>query len=301
MSLMLGMRTEPLSVVTEQHRLADLPLFGPGSASVPHGTPIAALAGKMGYEQIVGKGHVGWWLRQARIARVVSALALSVGSAASLSGCLDTTNVTNDCRELQQRCTDRGREVCGGGLGFTGWKVDACPSETPFCVETEPDAAFDVECVSEPHCSATEACETKGLCADSEHGCVATEEGCANACPNGECVLDGARCAFTDLGCASRPDCKARGNCGAGPFGCQATVSGCAESDSCKGEGYCGVVDSTCEVTAEGCANSEACQRVGLCGLSPEGTCEPTAEGCANSTNCMETGFCRLQDGYCQK
>lgn len=261
----------------------------------------------MGHVKGMGKGQLKFfdegrsWLRLTRrVLGVLGLFALWVGSGASLSGCRMNAEA-EQCIQGQMRCTDRGRELCAGDF-YTAWRVESCPSDTPFCIETEPHTVVMAECASEPHCSATRACAEQGLCADSDDGCVATAEGCANACPNGECVFDGLRCPLTDVGCAASPDCKMRGYCTAGASGCIGTATSCAESDWCRADGFCGLVDSQCAITAEGCASSETCLRAGLCGLSSDGgSCEPTAEGCATSKDCREFGFCGFADGYCHK
>ena len=112
----------------------------------------------MRQERGKGEGQMsfgdGWqsWRRRARRTRltavVLGLFGLWVGSATCLSGCILPTR---ECIQGRHRCSDRGREVCIGGEGWTHWEDDdACPSDKPFCIESEEGGSPVVVCASEP-------------------------------------------------------------------------------------------------------------------------------------------------------
>jgi hypothetical protein len=223
-----------------------------------------------------------------------------------LGACIPTPEGCNaldsedECAGQDRRCNDQGvLQRCAESPCGNSWIDDACGSDEPICFSlgTSPARGSRAECVSEARCSATSDCARDGLCGDGTSGCVATEEGCAKACPDGFCGFAGGRCVPTDAGCASAPSCLQRGLCAAGSGTCTPTAEGCANSDACKSDGSCGFAGGLCASTAEGCAGSSECLAWGRCGLGDSGRCESTEEGCASSEHCASSGTC-FAGGY---
>lgn len=109
--------------------------------------------------------------------------------------------------------------------------------------------------------------------------------------------------------CRRRPECAARGLCGAPPpekrdatRGCHAVADDdCSASAECREEGKCAADNGVCRaITRRDCEQSNACRERGEC--SPDqGACRVLTEAdCEGSSACSLRGLCSAERGICR-
>jgi len=244
------------------------------------------------------------------LAAIAALCGLGVALTSALSGCTigaecaPTLGDEDECNATEVHCVDATHIAsCVTTHCDATWGASrACPSSTPYCVQTS-TSALRAECATEPSCAATtDACGSRGLCSDGDGNgqCVLTAAGCAATCADhGRCGFDGTKCIATPEGCAASTQCKTEGTCRELNGFCYGSLEDCAAStNACGNDGLCGYENDRCAPTEAGCAASSECALSGFCAHGGD-RCVATEAGCAASEACAKWKQCLLKAGEC--